>query len=173
MKNFKKILAIVLALTLALSLIACGGGSTSTVSSKGTLTVTEGKADPVASDFANDIDGLVSYLKECELITGDATDMSADFIGAAKGKQFCFTYVDGTVTVELYEYDLENLSDKAKSYLESAKTAKKLDILGKAVPAEINAEGKFIMIVNIDKAGESFDAYKADLVKNFTEFLGK
>lgn len=172
MKNIKKIIAIVLALTLALSLTACGG-TTSTVSSSGTLTVTEGKADPAAADFSNDIDGLVSYLKECELITGEATDMSADFIGAVKGKQFCFTYVDGTVTVELYEYDLENLSENAKSYLESVKTAKKLDILGKAVPAEINAEGKFVMIVSIDKTGETFDAYKADLVKNFTEFLGK
>lgn len=173
MKNIKKILAIVLALTLALSLTACGTGTTSTVSSSGTLEVTEGKADPAAADFANDIDGLVSYLKECELIVGEATDMSADFIGAVKGKQFCFTYVDATITVELYEYDLANLSDKASSYLESAKTSKALEILGKSVPCEINAEGKFVMIVNIDKTGETFVAYKADLVKNFTEFLGK
>ena len=173
MKNVKKILALLIALVLALSLTACGVGSVSTVSSTGTLTITEGKADPAASDYANDIDGFIAYLKDCELIAGEATDMSADFIGAVKGKQFCFTLADATVVVELYEYDLNNLSEKAVSNLESVKTAGKLDILGKAINAKINTEGKFVLIYSIDKTGEAFDSYKVDLEKNFTEFLGK
>ena len=133
MKNLKKILALLLCFVLVLSLTACGTGTVSTVSSTGTLVVTEGKVDPSAADYANDIDGLVSYMKDCEVITGEATDMSADFIGAVKGKQFCFTYGDATITAEFYEYDLDNMSEKATSCLEGVKTAQKLVILGKTI----------------------------------------
>ena len=172
MKNVKRILALVLCFVMILSLTACGTGTVSTVTASGTLTVTEGKADPAASDYSNDIDGLVSYLKDCELIAGDATDMSADFIGAVKGKQFCFTYSDATVTVELYEYDLENLSEKASSYLASAKGGK-IEVLGKEVAVTLSESGEFMMIHSIDKESEVFTAYADELKNNFSLFIGK
>ena len=173
MKNLKKILALLLCFVLVLSLTACGTGTVSTVSSTGTLVVTEGKVDPNAADYANDIDGLVSYMKDCEVITGEATDMSADFIGAAKGKQFCFTYGDATITAEFYEYDLDNMSEKATSYLEGVKTAQKLDILGKTIEARANAAGKFVMIYTCSAEGDVYTAFTERVNNLFTAFEGK
>lgn len=175
MKNLKKILALLLCFVLVLSLTACGTGTVSTVSSTGTLVVTEGKVDPSAADYANDIDGLVSYMKDCEVITGEATDMSADFIGAVKGKQFCFTYGDATITVEFYEYDLDNINtnEKAKSCLESVKTAGKLDILGKTIEARANAAGKFVMIYTCSAEGDVYTAFTERVNNLFTAFEGK
>ena len=173
MKNLKKILALLLCFVLVLSLTACGTGTVSTVSSTGTLVVTEGKVDPSAADYANDIDGLVSYMKDCEVITGEATDMSADFIGAAKGKQFCFTYGDATITVEFYEYDLDNMSEKATSCLEGVKTAQKLDILGKTIEARANAAGKFVMIYTCSAEGDVYAAFTERVNNLFTAFEGK
>ena len=173
MKNLKKILALLLCFVLVLSLTACGTGTVSTVSSTGTLVVTEGKVDPSAADYANDIDGLVSYMKDCEVITGEATDMSADFIGAAKGKQFCFTYGDATITAEFYEYDLDNMSEKATSCLEGVKTAQKLVILGKTIEARANAAGKFVMIYTCSAEGDVYTAFTERVNNLFTAFEGK
>lgn len=173
MKNLKKILALLLCFVLVLSLTACGTGTVSTVSSTGTLVVTDGKVDPSAADYANDIDGLVSYMKDCEVIAGEASDMSADFIGAVKGKQFCFTYGDATITVEFYEYDLDNMNDKATSYLESVKTAGKLDILGKTIEAKANAAGKFVMIYTCSAEGDVYTAFTERVNQLFTAFEGK
>lgn len=173
MKNLKKIPALLLCFVLVLSLTACGTGTVSTVSSTGTLVVTDGKVDPSAADYANDIDGLVSYMKDCEVIAGEASDMSADFIGAVKGKQFCFTYGDATITVEFYEYDLDNMNDKATSYLESVKTAGKLDILGKTIEAKANAAGKFVMIYTCTAEGDVYTAFTERVNQLFTAFEGK
>ena len=173
MKNLKKILALLLCFVLVLSLTACGTGTVSTVSSTGTLVVTEGKVDPSAADYANDIDGLVSYMKDCEVITGEATDMSADFIGAAKGKQFCFTYGDATITAEFYEYDLDNMSEKATSCLEGVKTTQKLVILGKTIEARANAAGKFVMIYTCSAEGDVYTAFTERVNNLFTAFEGK
>ena len=173
MKNLKKILALLLCFVLVLSLTACGTGTVSTVSSTGTLVVTEGKVDPSAADYANDIDGLVSYMKDCEVITGEATDMSADFIGAAKGKQFCFTYGDATITAEFYEYDLDNMSEKATRCLEGVKTAQKLVILGKTIEARANAAGKFVMIYTCSAEGDVYTAFTERVNNLFTAFEGK
>ena len=173
MKNLKKILALLLCFVLVLSLTACGTGTVSTVSSTGTLVVTDGKVDPSAADYANDIDGLVSYMKDCEVIAGEASDMSADFIGAVKGKQFCFTYGDATITVEFYEYDLDNMNDKATNYLESVKTAGKLDILGKTIEAKANAAGKFVMIYTCTAEGDVYTAFTERVNQLFTAFEGK
>lgn len=143
MKNLKKILAVVLVAVLAMSFTGC-------VTNRGTsyaeLTVSAEEKNPDMSTYNNDFDGIVKYLTDCELIAGEGTEMSADFIGAKVGKKFAFTYEGQRITCEIYEFDTENLSDTAKTVIESVKTNGYFESLDTEVKAVLSASEKFLMV---------------------------
>ena len=176
MKKFTKILALLLSVCLIVSLTACGQTTVSTVSATNALETTEteeNKEEPKAEDYTDDLNGLISYMTDCELIIGDGNDMSADYIGAKEGKQFAYTYGDATVILELYEFDTENLDEKAEGYLTSAKNENKISILGKDVNAKVSESGKFMMLFSISVTGDDYDVFAEKVNNNFTAFVGK
>ena len=172
MKNLKKILAVVLVAVMAMSLTGCmtNRGQVSTE-----LVVSAEEKNPDMSLYTNDFDGITEYLADCEVIAGEGTDMSADFIGAKIGKKYSFSYEGQKATCEIYEYDLENLSDTAKTVLESVKTKGYFESLDTEVKATLSNNGKFLMIyVNTAKAdNEVQQKMIARINEKFVNFQGK
>ncbi len=175
MKSFriKKIIALMLVLALSLSLTACASSSSS--SSSTTLTVSDEEQNPDMSSYTNDFDGIVSYLKDCEVLAGDASEMSAEFIGAVNGGKFAFTYDGVSTTCEIYEFDLDNLTDKANETIASIKENGTFRSLNEDVEAVLSNSGKFMMIYKNSKA-EKDDTQKAmaeRMSEKFLNFEGK
>ena len=143
MKNLKKILVIMLVLVMAMSLTGCMTNRGTTYTE---LTVSETEKNPDMGAYTNDFDGIVKYLTDCELIAGEGTEMSADFIGAKVGKKFAFTYEGQKITCEIYEYDLDNLTAEAQAIIDSVKTNGHFTSLDSEVKAVVSNSGKFLMI---------------------------
>ena len=99
MKNLKKILAIMLVLVMAMSLTGCMTNRGTTYTE---LTVSETEKNPDMGTYINDFDGIVSYMRDSELIAGEGIEMSADIIGAKVGKKFAFTYEGQKITLPNY-----------------------------------------------------------------------
>lgn len=170
MKNLKKILAVVLVIAMAMALTGCMNTNTTSYAE---LSVSAEEKNPDMGAYTNDFDGIVSYMKDCELIAGDGTDMSADFIGAVKGQKFSFTYEGVKATCEIYEYDTENLTDEAKAIIEDVKANGHFTALDTEVKAVVSDSGKFLMIY-VNDSDEDVQVKMAERInEKFTSFQGK
>ncbi|MGI6255848.1 MAG: hypothetical protein ACOYJZ_09505 [Acutalibacter sp.] len=166
----KKLLALGLSLTLVLSLGACAAtgeqlpalvlesasapeSSTGSGVESGAESGTESGAESQIQveevsdkDYEDSLDGLRQYLVDSKAVAGDATEMAYETIGAVEGYRYRFTLERSTVQVEVYEYDLENLSDEATAVLDSVKEKGTFSMLNKEVSAVLSDSGKYMMI---------------------------
>ena len=105
-------------------------------------------------------------------VGGDPVDMAADFIGAVAGVQYRFSYEgSNNVTVELYEYDLDNLNDEAQAVLDSVKANGTFTVIGQEVTdAYLSDSGKYLMIYKDTQTNEQNELHKQEIVEQFQGF---
>ncbi len=133
------------------------------------------------TDYKNDLGGLTDYFIAKGYIQKDektVTEMDASAIGAKKGKKFAVVYEGQNVTIELYEYDVENLNDTAKSIISSVEKDGTFSIFDlPAVPAYLSDNGKFLMVYNDksiskdnpDKTTLNYE-HREEVIKDFKAF---
>ena len=118
-------------------------------------------------------------MKDGKLDESSVTVMDASLIGAKEGKKFVTAYGGKAITIELYEYDLKNLNDTAKTVIESVKNSGEFTILDlPSVKAYLSNNGRYIMVytdASIDDAtpDKESDNYKhrEEVIKNFKSFI--
>lgn len=180
MKNIKKWIAVLLAMVLCLSLTACAGNQT-TASAK--LEVSQAAAegeetaetvkDPAGYD--KDIQGLCKYLEDCGVTAGERVQMEYDVIGAENGYKYVYSYNDSSVQLEVYEYAAEGLSAAAQTVVDSVKANGSFELLDKQIPAQISADGRFMLIYTDDRAEKKDQnkAHKEHVVACFEAFTAE
>lgn len=165
MKNIKKWIAVLLAAALCLSMTACASSQqtatvkmeTSTVAEDGEETAAEIK-DP--ADYEDDIQGLCRFLEDCKVTAGEKIQMSYDVIGAVNGYKYAYSYNDSNVQLEIYEFPEEDISETAQEIIDAVRGNGEFEILDNTIPAQISADGRYLMIYTDSKA-EKEDANKA------------
>ncbi len=142
--------------------------------------------EPKAKDFDDNLNGLCDYFGQLGYVTlkDDKIDeslvvkMDASLIGAKEGKKFNAKYGSQPVTIELYEYDLNNLNDTAKSVIDSVKQTGKFTILDlPEVEAYLSDSGKYMLIYsdesiddeNPDKESDSYK-HRQEVIEHFKAF---
>lgn len=127
-----------MAVMMAGTMAACGMGDVGGASSAAASQAVSSQAPvskPSADSFDNSLTGLGKYLAANSVLSGDPTEMKAEFIGAAKGVKYQFAYNGkDNVTVELYEFNPDNLSDTAKTVQADVKVRAALLLWGSRFP---------------------------------------
>jgi hypothetical protein len=195
----KKLIAAILSIC-CVAAVACGCGYTDALDQQRSATQateaqsTEDEAvDNVnAADFEDSFDGLCEYFNKKlytvakETDTPSVTEMDAALIGAVQGKKYALTYNGTSITVELYEYDPENLNDTANEVISSVKTDGTFTIKSEyegetlelpAVTAYLSDNGKYLMIytdssINAENPDTTSDSYthREEVIENFKAF---
>ncbi|MEG1426983.1 MAG: hypothetical protein RSC76_04775 [Oscillospiraceae bacterium] len=137
------------------------------------LEVSADKADPPMGNYENNLEGLTAYLTDCQLISGEGTAMSFDFIGAIAGKKYIYKYAGSSISCEFYEYDAGNLNDTAKSILGQITEKGKFKSLDKEVNAVLSDSGKFMMVYINAGTDEVQKKFSEKMNGNFKAFQGK
>ncbi len=187
----KKTVLCALSALLLLSLCACGGtgqtmanltvpGNGQGVVSAASQTSQPEGSQPASSeaktegvkmeDCEDNLEGLCKYLEGNYAVAGDKEEMSFQEIGAKGGYRYRFTYSGRVVQVEVYEYDLQNLDEKGKEFLDSGKTKGRITVLGNEVPVTLSANGKYMMIYTNDKPKEEQKAQQERVEELFSGF---
>lgn len=179
---FKKITLGMLTALLALSMTACAGVAaenlstltlpgeetgSSTASSLGAPAEVEEMKDTEAPD---NLEGLCKFLEGNHAVAGDKTQMSYEVIGAVDGYKYRFKYNAKTVQVEVYEYDLKNLNDTAKTALNEMKESGSFTVLDRQVGAVISENGKYVMVYSDESNEEKNNAQKERVLELFQGF---
>ena len=127
MKNIKKLLAVLLAALLCVSVTACANNSSSSTAVatlETSSTASEGETaestDKDPAGYDDDIQGLCKYLEDCKAAAGEKVQMSYDVIGAENGYKYVYRYADSAVQLEVYEFPAE-LSETAKALLDAVR----------------------------------------------------
>lgn len=128
--------------------------------------------NPQMAEYTNDFEGLVKYMADSELIAGEGTNMSADFIGAEAGQKFAFKYKEAAITCELYSFDLENLPEKGREVLDSVKANGTFKSLDKDISAVLSDNGKFMMIYVCSSNDEAYLNFTDRMHEKFKAFNG-
>ena len=144
------------------------------------------KDEPKAADFKKNLEGLTDYftelgyfnMKDGKLDESTVTVMDASLIGAKEGKKFSTAYGGKSITIELYEYDVKNLNDTAKTVVESVKNSGEFTILDlPSVKAYLSDDEKYLLIytdssIDDEKPDENSDNYKhrEEVIENFKSF---
>ena len=172
MLRFGKIcLALALAALLCLSFAGCAARGTTSVSTlpiDGSDGSTAADVDPAG--YSRDIMGLVAYLEDSGLVTGDRVQMSYDVIGAKNGYKYNYRYNDSNVQLEVYEFDTENLPEAGKTVQASLKASGEFDVLGNAVKGTLSANGQFLLVYTDTKTDEVSTAHRDRVTERFTAF---
>lgn len=172
----KKILILALAVIMAGSMAACGmgdvGSASSGASSSSSQASSAVSSAPSAGDYSDNLDGLEKYLAANQYISGNATAMEANFIGASKGARYQFGLNgNNNVTVELYEFDPSGLNDTAKTVLNDVKSKGSFSIMGQQIPAVLSDSGKYLMIYKDTVTNNDQNKKRQeDVTKTFKEF---
>lgn len=175
----KKIVSIILILTVCMfTLTACGVGDV------GDVTYMNSQQEQQNAETQQEVDeyqanepakepGLASMRTYFEyngyVVQGSEQTVAADMIGATQGVRYGAQYGSSIFTIELYEYDINNLNDMAKTILGEADTTGSFIMLGENVPAVVSDNGKYLMIYsdtsteqsNIDHQNQITDVFKA------------
>ncbi|MBR4887702.1 MAG: hypothetical protein IKU17_01000 [Clostridia bacterium] len=157
----KKIVSVLLALLMLLSLGACKveTGISSAEDTNSTVSVNP-------ADYDLNLAGLANCLQAAGYIAGDPTEMEASFIGAALGRRYAFEYNKSAVVVEMYEYDEAAVADS--EVLKSVDETGSFTILGTNVSA-IHA-GRYLFIYNDASEKEENIARRDAVIAMFEEF---
>lgn len=169
----KKIWILAAAAALLMTVTACGAGDVGGVSSEAETSQGEESSAPAVtqSSVEDNLEGLQTYLTGNELISGEPQEMRADVIGAKSGVRYQFSYNGkNNVTVELYEYEPENLNDTAKEVLDSAKSSGEFTLMGQQIPAVLSDNGKYLMIYKDTVDKDENKAYADTMMKEFKAF---
>lgn len=182
----KKILALLMCIIGMFSLTACGAGDVGGPGynpSSATEEETSSETQPLQVDmskYEDNLDGLVSYMKDLGCIEGEPVTMADSIIGAKAGYRYDFVYERVNISVELYEYDLDNLNDTAREILNGDNENTSFTIDKNQVDAVVNNTGKYLMIYNTSKTNdvitekesytkEKFKAFKEESSQNNSE----
>lgn len=169
MFRFKKLLIVMVAVLLAATFTGCVAPTQPVTE----LSTSSEAKNPPMSGYSNDFEGLVGYMRDSELISGDGLDMSADFIGAMQGQKFGYSYKGAHMTCELYEFDIDNLGDKGKEVLDSIKATGTFKSLDNDVEASISDNGRFVMIFVSSAKDENVLPFIDRINEKFKTFNGK
>ena len=165
----KKWTLLVAALIMAGSLSACGAGdlgSSSVPPTESTVSDTSTAEPQSEPEYTHDLDGLANKLAFHGYIDASKKQqMRADFIGAESEKGFKYAMSSGTL--ELYEYDPSNLSDKAKECIEEVKSTGKVTVLKDYGPVDavLSNNEKYLMIYQDSQNDEQAIARKAEITE--------
>ena len=110
-------------------------------------------------DFEDNLEGLCKYMEANQAVVGERVEMSYKEIGAIGGFRYRFKFNGSTVQAEFYEFDLDNLNDKAQECLDSTREKGSFPLLGNDVPATLS--GKYMMIYT-DASKEQANTEKRD-----------
>lgn len=188
----KKLSLLTMALVLALTLSACGGVAGPQL---GTLALpTEppvsgasaaaGASQPETvvkeiyledSKVEDTLDGLCEFLEGNYAVMGEEDqltkeEMSYQEIGAKGGYRYKFMFGKSAVQVEVYEFDLKSLNEKATTCLNEVKEKGAFTILNKEVPAILSDNGKYMMIYSDTSTEQQNTAQKERVEKLFRAF---
>lgn len=170
----KKILILALAVVMAGTMAACGMGDVGGASSAAASQAASSQAavsKPDAGSFDDNLSGLEKYLTANSVLSGDPTEMKADFIGAASGAKYQFGYNgNNNVTVELYEFNPGSLNDTAKAVQDEVKSKGTFTIMSQHVPAVLSDSGKYLMIYRDTSTGDQNKARSEEVAKLVKEF---
>lgn len=153
---------------------------------------TEVYAKPDSDGYEDNLGDLWNYMKdggtvaideESVTIQSDGTltiaegttsfiQMSYKEIGATAGYRCTFTYGGSTVQVELYSFDPDNLNEKGRECINSAKEKGCFTVLGNEVSAVVHPSEKYMMVYNDSYAEKNEDNadQKAWAVELFNSF---
>ena len=173
----KRSTALALALLMTVTVLA-GCMRTQTAATVPALELPENVAEKTPSSdasYEDNLDGLCSYLEvNSALARGDNdaafTEMSYKEIGAVGGYRYRFTCGSSTVQAEFYEFDLENLDEKAQTCISSVQMLGYFTILGNDVQAQLSNSGKYMMIYHDTGKAEVNSLERDWLEKCFTGF---
>lgn len=171
MLRFGKIfLALALAALISLSFSGCAPRGTTAV----TLPI-DGSEESTAADvnpanYARDIMGLVAYLEDSGLVTGDRVQMSYDVIGAKNGYKYNYRYNDSNVQLEVYEFDTANLPAAGETVQASLKATGEFDVLGNTVKGTLSSDGHFLLVYTDTKTDDVSTAHRERVLERFTAF---
>ncbi len=169
----KKIVILALALVMAGTMAACGVGDVGSASSSASQVVSSQApvSKPSADSYDNNLDGLQKYLIANSVLSGSPVGMEAAFIGAQKGVKYQFEYNGkNNVTVELYEFNPDSLSDLAKTVQNDVKSSGNFTIMGKQVAAVLSDNGKYLMIYKDTVTADQNKARSEEVTNLFKEF---
>lgn len=154
----KKLLTLLMALTLSASIIACGGGKQDNTPKKTPKQEDQQKEVEDTSTKENEnvkvetsLEGLEKYLLEKGLLTGSKTQTAAEMIGAKAG----FKYLDSNA--EFYEYDTN--SDAYKT-LVSGGSVEIEGMSGYSISAKAINE-QYVLISSENLSQELIDAFNS------------
>ena len=180
----KKLWIISVTAVLAISLTACGTGDLSASSqgspvksaSQASSQAASSQAAPSAikveeSSVSDDLAGLQKYLVGNASVTGTPEDMHKEMIGAKAGIRYKYGYNDkDNVTLELYEFDPNNLNATAQKVISDVKSTGKFTVIGQQVNAVLSKNGKYLMIYKNSATDDANNAYGTQIKKLFTDF---
>lgn len=170
----KKILIPALAVAMAVVLSACGMGDVGGASSGASSQAASSQAavsKPDAGSYDDNLAGLEKYLAANSVLSGDPTEMKADFIGAVSGAKYQFGYNgNNNVTVELYEFDPGSLNDSARAIQDEVKSKGSFTIMGQHVQAVLSDSGKYLMIYKDTSTADQNKARQEEVTKLIKEF---
>ena len=165
MKNIKKLLAVLLAALLCVSVTACANNSassTAVATLETSSTASEGETaestDKDPAGYDDDIQGLCKYLEDCKVAAGEKVQMSYDVIGAENGYKYVYRYADSAVQLEVYAFPAE-LSETAKALQDAVRADGTFKVLDNTVPGYLSNDGRFLLIYT-DAKSEKEDANK-------------
>ena len=157
----KKTKILLLLIAIPLILVGCGEGdvgSPQNDTSDSQVLIDQNK-------YEDSLNGLESYLKDMDLISGQSTQMLSEVINAKSGVKYTFKYNNSNVTVELYEF--ENVNEDVVNQVSTKGT---LSIFDKEIPATVSDNGRFLLIYS-DKSNNKQNIEKSEktkeAVKNF------
>ena len=175
----KKIRLAAITVLLSITLTACAapGGTSPTLvlpwedTGNTSVSITKEDVDDIkAADYDNDLDGLCAYLKDSYIVAGDPVEMSYAVIDAEGGYKYSFKYRSSELHIELYSFDLEELTQRAETNLKSVRDTGKFTVLETEVSAVISDSGKYIMIYSDSSGSDENKAQEDRAVELFQGF---
>ena len=170
-KSLKKVMAIALSIITMLGFASCGAGDVGREGYNPSSTVEEESSYQKPVDaYAQTFDGMLECMQDRGYIQGTPITMSADLIGATRGYRYKYTFEKSNITVEFYEYDLNNLSERASEVINQVKTNKTFSMNNNEVSAILSNNCSCLMIYNYSKNDEANRQRLADVENLLKEF---
>ncbi len=170
-KSLKKVMAIALSIISMVGLASCGAGDVGREGyNPSSTTETESKYEKPVEEYDQTFDGMLECMKDRGYIQGVPMTMSADLIGATRGYRYKYTFEKSNITVEFYEYDLNNLSDRANEVINQVKNDKTFSMNDDTVSAVLSNNCSCLMIYNYSKDDEANQQRLTDVENLLKEF---